>query len=389
VLAYAFVKSTVKLRRIPALSGGHMPISPNFTTEELFSDHRESLLDYLDKGFWAAESAWEVTRDASGNPLKITVHGGDLSLSWSATYDKSRNLRSVTSPAHEQWAFSYDANGNRLTGTYPKFGTWSYAYDNLNRLCEVTNDEGQILKRTYSGVGEFESTVITFPNGETFTDNDEKLGYSWSAFSLGDILVLNPEGERVAGLVHDETGIVTCEMYFDGGYTDIDRYDGVKTTSTTRYDAEGRIVSQIDPFGTAWSRNEAGELVITETGTDKILRLANKYALAYATTALEFENEESSTLADEAIAAEHAARGALRGYVDDVEVSSSTQIQSLRAKLETANNLIGGLEEVLQYAALYENAEFGALAVQDMISNYKNRATNSEDTVLPQEGLSL
>lgn len=118
--------------------------------------------------------------------------------------------------------YTYDKNGNILTVS-DKTGTISRTYDCMNRVTEMTDNNGNTVKYTYDELGNRIS--ITYPGGETVRYAYNKNGTIKT--------VTDPQGKQ------------TLYTYDDNGnLTETKRADGSKETCT--YNLAGQLVELTD-----------------------------------------------------------------------------------------------------------------------------------------------
>lgn len=128
--------------------------------------------------------------DKSNRRTKRTDPNGDV---WTWEYDKAGNVRFARAPGglvvesiydvagqlkeqrrqpeNQVVSFDYDANGNRIQMT-DATGVTTYVYDGINRLTQVIDARGKVLKFAYDAAGN--RTAITYPNNKV-------VGYGYDA----------------------------------------------------------------------------------------------------------------------------------------------------------------------------------------------------------------
>lgn len=179
--------------------------------------------------------------DKSNRRTKRTDPNGDV---WTWEYDKAGNVRYARAPGglvvesiydvagqlkeqrrqpeNQIVSFDYDANGNRIRMT-DATGVTSYAYDGINRLTQVTDPRGKVLKFAYDPAGN--RTAITYPHNKV-------VGYGYDAadrlISVSDWL----------GRTHRYT------LNAAGQVTQLELGNG--TRETRSYDAASRLTSLVN-----------------------------------------------------------------------------------------------------------------------------------------------
>lgn len=161
---------------------------------------------------------WEYNK--AGNVRYARAPGG---LVVESIYDVAGQLKEQRrQPENQVVSFDYDANGNRIRMT-DATGVTSYAYDGINRLTQVTDPRGKVLKFAYDPAGN--RTAITYPHNKV-------VGYSYDAaerlVSVSDWL----------GRTHRYT------LNAAGQVTQLDLGNG--TRETRSYDAASRLTSLVN-----------------------------------------------------------------------------------------------------------------------------------------------
>jgi RHS repeat-associated protein len=179
--------------------------------------------------------------DKSNRRTKRTDPNGDV---WTWEYDKAGNVRYARAPGglvvesiydvagqlkeqrrqpeNQVVRFDYDPNGNRKTMT-DATGVTQYDYDGINRLTQVTDPRGKVLKFAYDAAGN--RTAITYPHNKV-------VGYAYDAaerlVSVSDWL----------GRTHRYT------LNAAGQVTQLELANGTRETRT--YDAASRLTSLVN-----------------------------------------------------------------------------------------------------------------------------------------------
>lgn len=179
--------------------------------------------------------------DKSNRRTKRTDPNGDV---WTWDYDKAGNVRFARAPGglvveyvydtagqlkeqrrqpeNQVVRYDYDPNGNRKE-MIDATGTTRYVYDGINRLTQVTDPRGKVLKFAYDAAGN--RTAITYPHNKV-------VGYGYDAaerlISVSDWL----------GKTHSYT------LNAAGQVTQLALGNGTQETRT--YDAASRLQSLVN-----------------------------------------------------------------------------------------------------------------------------------------------
>lgn len=109
----------------------------------------------------AEGNTWAYQYDPVGNrTLRTDANGNDTIYS----YFPDDQLQKVSYYDGTSVSYSYDRNNNR-TGTIDRIGTSAWSYDPLNRVTEVNDALGRVLKYGYDPVGN--RTSLSYPDGRT------------------------------------------------------------------------------------------------------------------------------------------------------------------------------------------------------------------------------
>jgi len=176
------------------------------------------------------------TYDAVGNLATLT---DALNHESSFEHDNLRRLRKITNPLSEETLFDYE--GTRLT---------------LVETGRKAGSPGRALRRAYDERGRFTDEFLIGTNGQ------EILSKSMTHDPEGRVLtVTNALGQKVQTFAYDLFGRETSRS--------VPTSSGGQATTTTDYDALGRVVASLSPDGTSRAITyDAGDrpLKITETG---------------------------------------------------------------------------------------------------------------------------
>ena len=140
------------------------------------------------------------SRDARGAPLSIMDPNGVIT---EMTYDALGRLLTVTvDPGTEQslYAMEYDAVGNMTKLTLPMGGWLAYTYDAARRVTRVENDRGEVRDLTLNAMGD--------PTAETIADASLNLTASSSKTydELGRLIQSVGGGGQTWSYTYDQVG---------------------------------------------------------------------------------------------------------------------------------------------------------------------------------------
>ncbi|MGH3115806.1 MAG: RHS repeat-associated core domain-containing protein, partial [Gaiellales bacterium] len=225
-----------------------------------------------------------VEFDAAGRPVAEAHPGGHRTI---FTWDRADRLTAVTDAAGGTTTYAYDGCGRLVSFTDPLGRTTAYRYEGRGLLATVMDPLGRETTFTYDACGRLAARAD--PRGVTVTFSYDPAGrlIGIQAPDLAPVRYgWDPAGRLVA--MTDETGTTTWELD-GGGRPLIERrpgdvslvhlYDGLgrrhrlelrrcEATLGTweyRFDADGRVVSVVDPTGgeTLLGYDGVGRLVST------------------------------------------------------------------------------------------------------------------------------
>ncbi len=180
------------------------------------------------------------TYDSDGQRLTSTDGRGNTTT---YTYDANGNLTSVTDPLGNTTTHTYDAAGRILTtvdplgnvsGGTPADFTTTYTYDAAGRVLTTTDQLGAVTTNTYDAVGNL--TTTTDARGNTTTTTYD-----------GDGRVLTITGPDPDGS-GSQSAPVTTYTYDDAG-NKLTETDPLAHTTSYQYDINNRLISTTSPLG--------------------------------------------------------------------------------------------------------------------------------------------
>ena len=232
----------------------------------------------------------EFTYDGAGRVTRVTdSESGETTVD----YHPDGLVRSVTNPDNRSITIDYDDYGKPCELTDPMGNRLRYEYDAVSRLVAVVDDRGQSVRLTYDDLdrpiritdgdgaaiqlaydADSRLTRLIGPNGNvTRYAYDELGGLVRLENSAGEVLSIEYDAAgnvvsrtnrlgQVSQLQYDSNGRAVGVAYPDGCTTRF-RYDasgnlieatecdaeGVRTTVALAYDASGRVIRQVGPFG--------------------------------------------------------------------------------------------------------------------------------------------
>jgi RHS repeat-associated protein len=240
-------------------------------TETLTYDASGRMATSQDTG----RSPSKYTYDANGNMTQVASQEGTINYA----YDPNSNAVTDISTASSHLRYAYDANGRLSTVTAVKLDgevlsqplVWSYQYDAIGELTSVQLPTGGAARNTYDAMGRLVGVSNLDSGGRVLST------YQYT---------LDPLGRRIGELdtqiesdgstsrtqlkwTYDALGRLTSEISSDlsGGRPAFDyqttyTYDlvgnlvekqtttlGVTSTTRFTYDANDRLVEQVDPDG--------------------------------------------------------------------------------------------------------------------------------------------
>lgn len=149
-------------------------------------------------------------------------------------YDAEGNLTATLSSDGREWARTYTADGKLATESHPETPAGAatrYAYDALGRLASVTDANGAVTAHHYDPAGRVVETTGPRP-GEV-----ERRSYT-------------PAG-RLSTVTDAEGAVVRYGYDAAGRQATVTAAEGTTeaATTTTSYDADGRVVATVSPSG--------------------------------------------------------------------------------------------------------------------------------------------
>jgi len=226
-----------------------------------------------------------TTTDARGNEVTRTAYLGAAAATTRFGYDPLGNRVLVTDPMGNLWSNTYDSLGRRTSSTDPDLGTWKYVYDDAGRQITQLDAKSQLTSFSYDRLGRVITKTIGvgMPSEEVVTSiyDEARSGF----YNVGH-LTTSSNDNAVIYSDYDAGGRPVRETH---------TVDGVAYTTTTVYDAGGRIRAKTYPEGSsssAYGYNAAGQLVSVEGAISGIT-----YAAYGAVTAITYSNGVSTTYA--------------------------------------------------------------------------------------------
>lgn len=246
--------------------------------------------------------------DVGGHAIQKIRYLGSTPATTAYSYDVLGQLIGVSDPTGNIWSNVYDTLGRRTSSADPDLGTWSYTYDDAGQLATQTDAKGQQTVLVYDRMGRVLSKVAGFglPGADTTTNiyDEARSGY----FNVGELTTAANANASIA-YNYDLGGHLALQT------TSVDGQD-LSTTST--FDAGGRLVSRTYPDGSssgAFGYNTAGQPITLSgaiTGTT--------YTAAGQVKTVGYANGVTTTYG----------YSTTRGWLDSVStVNGATSIESL------------------------------------------------------------
>ena len=185
-----------------------------------------------------------------GNRTVTVTENGNRTTT--KTYDAWGNLKTLTDPVSSitnlyascgdirrttvegsTWIFQYDDRGNRTSMTDPDAGTTTYVYDALGRETQHVDGRGVVFVTNYDYLGRVTSRTATQGNTST-------ISYTYGTSGTGQMRVTGESnGTWTKSYVYDTYGRVTSETMSNG--TDITR------SRSYQYGSNGLLSKRILP----------------------------------------------------------------------------------------------------------------------------------------------
>jgi RHS repeat-associated protein len=198
----------------------------------------------------ARGGATRITHDTVGRAVRSEDAGGAATIS---EFDGGGSLVSFRDRNGNQWRFSYDERGNRTGVTDPAGGTASFTYDALNDLLSRTDPNGNAWRYAYDARG----NLVSVSDPEAGTTRIEV------------------DSSGLPLRITDADGVATVYEYDGAGQ--LKAVTTAAGTTTSSYDAAGRLVRRVDANG--------HDMRFTYDAVDRLLRttdaVGNSVVLAY------------------------------------------------------------------------------------------------------------
>jgi RHS repeat-associated protein len=187
-----------------------------------------------------------VHTDAYGRTVREDRLLNSASVSTRYQYDLLGRLTGLTDNAGNQWAYTYDSLGRRLTASDPDLGLapandWTYQYDDAGQLVEQTDALGQRTRLSYDNLGRVTKKEARYLHASLPTETTDYIydQVRTSFFNVGHVTTAVNAAETMQ-YNYDEASRLRQEIHI---------VDGVTYTTTTTYDAGGRVISRQYPDG--------------------------------------------------------------------------------------------------------------------------------------------
>ena len=217
---------------------------------------------------------------ASGNPVQLTYDPSDLLTTFTDqlgntttyVYDTQGNLISQTDPLGNVTTQTFDANDNLLTHTDPLGQTTSYTYDSQGDALTETSPQGKTTISTFQDFT-FGTTALAASYGEAAAPST-RVKSSTDALGNTTVYAYDFFGNPVS--TTDPSGNVTSlGFYPSGDPASITDADG--DTTQYAFDGAGNLILESDPLGneTAYTYDADGNQLTqttTQTAADGSVR---------------------------------------------------------------------------------------------------------------------
>ncbi|MEQ1901898.1 MAG: RHS repeat-associated core domain-containing protein, partial [Devosia sp.] len=259
-----------------------------------------------------------TTTDINGNPIARTGYLGATAVTTLFSYDPLGQLTAATDPNGNLWSYAYDSLGRRTGSTDPDLGVWTYAYDNGGRLTSQTDAKGQVTAFTYDRLGRMLTKTsaegLAIEEVVTNTYDEARSGF----YNVGQLTT-----------AANANAILTYDFDLGGRKVkDTATVDTITHTTTTAYDAGGRVTSRTYPGSVssgAFSYNAAGQQTALASSVS-----ATTYDAAGRVLTITYANGVVTTYT----------YSAQRGWVNTIStVKGATTITSLTYTHDTAGRI--------------------------------------------------
>lgn len=191
-------------------------------------------------------------RDGHDRVVRTTRLRGTEAAHTTLTYDVADNILTVGDPNANRWVYTYDWRGKRLTARDPGLGTWTFTYDVDGLLTSRTDARGIRIDYTYDRLGRLTRKLVGAgrPAGDPLIE-DVRLAYDEARAGRFNV------GQLTSTWRADDASNAGGRLEYDydaRGRRVATRtlIDGATYTSTTAYDAGGRVLWQGLPDGTTF-----------------------------------------------------------------------------------------------------------------------------------------
>ena len=218
----------------------------------------------------------EVQDYTNGELVSLTAgYGTPVAGTWTYAYGTTLGVTSVTDPNGHTTTFTYDASGNETSSTDALGKTTTTTYNAFDEPLSVTDPmgitttftydtHGNVLTKTLTGAGgsPTETTTYTYA-GATFAGEVTKVtdpagrvtNYAYD--TAGDLSSVtthpSPTASDTTTSVYDAAGRVVCQTSPDATATGVvcptAGQPRVADTTTWTYNADGQVVSTTNPSG--------------------------------------------------------------------------------------------------------------------------------------------
>lgn len=194
----------------------------------------------------AKGGTYTFTYDGKGQLLTATNPEGEtVTQEW----NEKGKLQSVANAAGERTTYDYDAKGNLTSVFLPNGNVLNYFYDQLDRISQVSDNMGVIVKNTYDANG----------NRLTATDGlDRTMTYTYDglnrvtaeALPSGATTTYSYDGNSNLLTITDASGNATTYTYSSLNQQ-LTHTDALSAKTQMEYDANGNMVKVTDAKGNA------------------------------------------------------------------------------------------------------------------------------------------
>ena len=258
------------------------------------------------------------TKNVAGQLASVT---DAASQTVTFTYDPLGNLVRTTDPLGNQTSLTYDRRGRKIAMSDPDMGNWTYTYNALGELISQTDAKSQTTTLVYDLLGRMTQKNEPDLVSRWYYDRDKNNATC---------------GKGVGKL---------CQAESDNGYnrrhtydslgrqdTSINVIDGVTFTTSSTFDAQGRVATQTYPTGLST------KFVYSTLGYLKELRHNGTDALYWRADTLDAEGHLlTQTYGNNVVTTQ--TFSAYTGHLRNIQAGAGNSVQNLAYTYDRIGNI--------------------------------------------------